>query len=83
MADKNTSFLKPASGSRSASSVSLFFVRTSVCRFGMLVERFGWMFEMRFCARKSVRRRGWRGKLPSCAISLSVRSIASLSCAYC
>lgn len=47
----------------------------------MLVERFGWIFEMRFCARKIVRKRGWRGKLPSCAMSLSVRSIASLSCA--
>ena len=38
------------------------------------------MLEMRFCARKRVRRRGWRGKLPSCAMSLSVRSMASLSC---
>jgi hypothetical protein len=38
------------------------------------------MFEMRFWARNNVRRRGWRGKLPSCAMSLSVRSIASLSC---
>jgi hypothetical protein len=40
------------------------------------------MLEMRFCARKRVRRRGCRGKLPSCAISLSVRSMASLSCSF-
>jgi hypothetical protein len=76
---KDTSFLNPANGSKSANSVNLFFVRTSVARFGMLVEMFGWIFEMRFCARNNVRRRGWRGKLPSCAMSLSVRSMASLS----
>jgi hypothetical protein len=46
----------------------------------MLDERFGWMFDMRFWARNNVRRRGCSGKLPSCAMSLSVRSIASLSC---
>ena len=45
----------------------------------MLDDRLGWMFEMRFCASSSVRRRGCSGKLPSCAMSLSVRSIASLS----
>jgi hypothetical protein len=71
--------LNPPSGCRSVSSESLFFVRTSVLRFGMLVERFAWMFETRFCARKRVRRRVWSGKLPSCAMSLSVKSIASLS----
>ena len=56
--DRYTSCLKPASGSKSASSAILFLVRTSVRRFGMLDERLGWMLEMRFCARKSVRRRG-------------------------
>ncbi len=77
-----TSFLNPASGSRSANSAILFFVRTSVFKFGILDERLGCIFEMRFWARNNVRRRGCSGKLPSCAISLSVRSIASLSCLW-
>jgi hypothetical protein len=76
------SFLNPASGFRSASSASLFLVSTSVCTFGMLAARLGCTFAMRFCARNSVRRRGCSGKLPSCAMSLSVRSIASLSCPW-
>ena len=76
---KCNNFLNPPSGCRSVSSDSLFLVRTSVVRLGMLVERLAWMVETRFCARKSVRRRGWRGKLPSCAMSLSVKSIASFS----
>lgn len=75
--------MKPAKGSKSASSAIRFFVRTSVRRLGMLDDRLGWMLEMRFCARNRVRRRGWRGKFPSCAISLSVRSIASLSYVTC
>jgi hypothetical protein len=75
-----TRLLNPASGSRSASSAIRFLLRTRVRRLGMLDDRFGWMFEMRFCARNNVRRRGCSGKLPSCAISLSVRSMASLSC---
>jgi hypothetical protein len=80
ISDKYTSFLNPASGSRSVSSAMRFFVSTSVCRLGMLDDRLGCIVEMRFCARNRVRRRGCSGKLPSCAMSLSVRSIASLSC---
>jgi hypothetical protein len=79
ISDRYTSFLNPPSGSRSDSSESRFFVSTSVERFGIDDERFACMFVMRFCPRKSVRRRGWSGKFPSCAMSLSVRSIASLS----
>lgn len=77
--DRYVSFLKPARGSKSVSWASLFFVSTSVVRFGRLALRFACMVVMRFCARNRVRRRGVRGKFPSIAMSLSVKSMASFS----
>ena len=77
--DRYTKFLNSAKESKSANSAILFLVRTRVRRLGMLDARFGWIFAIRFCARNSVRRRGWRGKFASWAMSLSVKSMASLS----
>jgi hypothetical protein len=66
--------------SRSASSAKLFDVRTSVVRFGIDCAMVGWIWATRLRARRSVERRGERGKLPRSWMSLSVKSIAS--CGY-
>lgn len=75
--DKWVSLLNFDNGSKSASSERLFAASAKTCRFGMELARVGWMVEMRFRARRSVFRRSERGKLPSCWMSLSVKSIAS------
>lgn len=72
-------FRNPANGSRSASSEIWFSVKTSVVRWGIDFETAGWMTEMRLRASRRVRRRGLSGKLDSCEMSLSVKSMASWS----
>lgn len=69
--------LNPPSASRSASSVMLLFVNTRFVRLGSELCRLGAICEIRFLARSRVLSRGDRGKLASCVIELSVRSIAS------
>lgn len=68
---------KYRSASRSASSAKLLDVRMRVVRFGRLVARLDWMLVRRLRARRSVCRRGERGKLERAPMSLSVKSIAS------
>jgi hypothetical protein len=74
------SFAKALSGSRSASSAKLFDVRTRVVRLGIDLASAGWMLVTRLRASRRVRRRGESGKLESCVMSLSVKSMASWSC---
>ena len=74
------SLVKPLRGSRSASSAKLLDVRTRVVRFGIDLASEGWMLVMRLRASRRVRSRGESGKLASCAMSLSVKSMASWSC---
>lgn len=71
------SFMKPCSGSRSASSLMLFCVRTKVLRFGMLFDRLGCMLAILFRAHSNVCNLGESGKLERIVMSLSVKSIAS------
>lgn len=66
--------------SKSANSLNSFAVKTKVVRYGILFAREGCMLEIRFLARRRVRRRGESGKLPRIWMSLSVRSIASCGC---
>ena len=54
-----------------------FEVRIRVLRFGQLEAIAGAMLSILFLPRKSVRSRRNRGRLCSCLMSLSVRSIAS------
>jgi hypothetical protein len=81
--DRYTKCLNPASGSRSDSCAMRFRVRTSVVRLGITFERLAWIFWIRFWARKRVRNRGKSGKFPKCAMSLSVKSMASFSYSIC
>ena len=74
---KCVSFVRFLSGSRSASSATLFAVRTRVDRFGIEVAMEGWMCETRLRARSKVRRRGENGKFERDEMLLSVKSIAS------
>lgn len=78
--DKCVSLLNLLKGSRSASSLRLFAASASTCRFGIEFAKVGWMVETRLRARSSVLRRSESGKLPSCWMSLSVKSIASCGC---
>lgn len=71
---------KPPSTSRSASSATWFDASTRWRRFGIEAGRVPWMAEMRLRASSSVVTRGERGKLPSTAMSLSVRSNESWGC---
>lgn len=66
-------------GSRSASSATLFDVRTRVVRFGIELARLACMLVTRLRASRRVCNRGESGKLDMEAISLSVKSIASWS----
>lgn len=78
--DRCVSLLNLLNGSRSASSLRLFAASASTCKFGIEFARVDWMVETRLRARSSVLRRSESGKLPSCWMSLSVKSIAS--CGY-
>ena len=73
------SFVKSLSGTRSASSLTLFCVKTSVLSLGMLFAKLGWMLATRFRAHKSVCSRSICGKFASVAMSLSVKSMHSWS----
>lgn len=92
--EKHTSFLatglssrtkcvnrdKPRRLSKSANSVKLFEVKTKLVRWGTDDASVGWICLMRFRARRSVWRRGKKGKFPREVMELSVKSIASWSC---
>ena len=69
------------STSRSASSAKLLDVSIRVVRLGRLLGTRGSIVLTRFLARRSVCRRGERGKLERAVMSLSVKSMAS--CSYC
>lgn len=69
--------LRPASGARALSSAMRFCASTSVVRPGMDLAMEAWIVVMRLRARRSVRSFGLRGKLPSVAMSLSVKSMHS------
>lgn len=73
------SFGNPCSASRSASSLTLFCVRTKVLRLGILLGKLGCMLAIRFRAHSRVCSRGESGKLARTEISLSVKSMASRS----
>ena len=74
-------FLNPPSGSRSANSLKLFAVNTSVVRFGIDFASVGWMEDKRLRASSRVLKRGESGMFERIWMSLSVRSMAS--CGYC
>ena len=78
--ERCTSRLKPLSGSRSANSAKLFCVSTIEETLGSDAGRVGWMCVRRLRARRSVCRRGERGKLESEDKELSVKSMQSWSC---
>lgn len=67
------------SGSRSASSATLFDVRTRVVRLGIEFARVACILLTLLRARRSVCNRGDKGKLEMAVMSLSVKSIASWS----
>lgn len=73
------SFVSDESGSRAGRSAIRLCERLRVIRFGMDREIEGWIVEMRLRARRRVLSFGLRGKLPSVATSLSVRSMHSWS----
>ena len=74
---RKVSFLHSRNGDKSPSSEMEFEVRTRVVRFGTLEEIVGEMFSILFLPSSRVRSLRKRGRLCSCRISLSVRSIAS------
>jgi len=78
---KKTNFPNPPNGSKSPNSCIRFFVKTIVVTFGTALLISFSILVIRLCASISVLNRVFNGKLPTVAISLSVRSMQSLS--YC
>lgn len=77
--DKNVNFLNPLSTSRSASSATLFRVRTRVLNAGTFLTTFASILFIRFLAHNKVCSLGLCGKLVRTVMSLSVKSMHSWS----